>query len=90
MKNITLVVHDFGGPIGLGAAIEDPDRIKQIVAFNTWLWATKDNPSTQKIGKVLNSGIGRFMYLNLNFSPKVLLKKGFSDKKNLSKKTHKA
>ena len=90
LKNITLVVHDFGGPIGLGAAIEDADRIKQIVAFNTWLWATKDNPSAQKIDKILNSGIGRFMYLNLNFSPKVLLKKGFSDKKKLSRKAHKA
>ncbi|MEM9329573.1 MAG: alpha/beta hydrolase, partial [Bacteroidota bacterium] len=38
---------------------------------------------------MLNSALGRFLYLNMNFSPKVLLKKGFSDKKNLSKEVHK-
>lgn len=84
LKNITLVVHDFGGPIGLGAAIENPDNIKQVILFNTWLWETKSEKSVQKINKILNSGLGRFMYLNLNFSPKVLLKKGFSDKKKPS------
>ena len=89
LTEITLVVHDFGGPIGLGAAIENSDRIKQIVMFNTWLWETKNNPSAQKIDNILNKFIGKFLYLRMNFSPKVLLKKGFYNKKKLSKKVHK-
>jgi haloalkane dehalogenase len=89
LTNITLVVHDFGGPIGLSSAIENPDRIKQLVLFNTWLWGTKNNPDAQKIDKIINSGMGKFLYLRMNFSPKFLLKKGFHDKKNLSKKVHK-
>jgi haloalkane dehalogenase len=88
LTNITLVVHDFGGPIGISAAIQNQTRIKQMVVFNTWLWETKDNPSAQKVDKILNSGIGKFLYLRMNFSPKVLLKKGISDKSNLSKKVH--
>lgn len=88
LKNITLVVHDFGGPIGLGAAIQTHNRIKQIVMFNTWLWETASNPASKKIDKVVNSWLGRFMYLNLNFSPKMLLKQGFSDKKKLTKQLH--
>ncbi|NBG66894.1 alpha/beta fold hydrolase [Acidiluteibacter ferrifornacis] len=88
LQNITLVVHDFGGPIGLAAGIENNDRINKVVLFNAWLWATKQNQEAQKIDKLINSRLGKFMYLNMNFSPKVLLKKGFANKKNLSKKVH--
>lgn len=88
LQNITLVVHDFGGPIGLATGIENTERIKRIVLFNTWLWAINEEKDVRKIDKTINSWLGRFLYLNMNFSPKVLLKKGFSDKKNLSKKVH--
>ena len=35
LKNITLVVHDWGGAIGMGAATHRPDRIDRIVLTNT-------------------------------------------------------
>jgi haloalkane dehalogenase len=89
LNDITIVVHDFGGPIGLSSAIQNHNRIKQIVLLNTWLWKTKDNPNAQKIDHILNSKIGSFLYLRVNFSPKFLLKKGIYDKKKLSKKVHK-
>lgn len=88
LKNITLVVHDFGGPIGLAAGIENSERIKRVVLFNSWLWATDQREDAKKIEKTVNSGLGKFLYLNMNFSPKVLLKKGFATKKNLSKEVH--
>jgi haloalkane dehalogenase len=89
LQNITLVVHDFGGPIGLASGIENSERIKRVVLFNSWLWATKQEKEVQKIDKLINSWLGRFIYLNMNFSTKVLLKKGFANKKNLSQETHK-
>lgn len=89
LKQITLVVHDFGGPVGLAAGIEYSERIKRVVLFNSWLWSTKQNKDAQKIEKLVHSWLGRFLYLNLNISPKLLLKKGFADKLKLSKKIHK-
>lgn len=89
LKEVTIVVHDFGGPIGLSAAIQNHSRIKQVVLFNTWLWETKNNPKAQKIDKIINSRIGKFLYLRMNFSPKILLKKGMYDKKKLPKNIHK-
>jgi len=89
LKDITLVVHDFGGPIGLSSAIKNHTRIKQFVMFNTFLWETKNSPNAKKIDKIINSGIGKFLYLRMNFSPKFLLKKMFYDKKKLTKKIHK-
>lgn len=35
LRNITLVVHDWGGAIGLGAAVDQPDRFKRLVVLNT-------------------------------------------------------
>ena len=34
-RNITLVVHDWGGPIGMTYAIRHPERIARLVVFNT-------------------------------------------------------
>jgi len=34
LHGLTLVMHDFGGPVGMGLAIRHPDRIKRIVSVN--------------------------------------------------------
>lgn len=89
LKDITLVVHDFGGPIGLSYAISKPENVKRIIMFNTWLWETKEDKDAQKIDRILHSKLGNFLYLNSNFSPNVLLKKAFYNKKQLSSNVHK-
>lgn len=35
LDNITLVMHDWGGSIGMGYAVRHPDKIKRLVFFNT-------------------------------------------------------
>ncbi|MEL6673017.1 MAG: alpha/beta fold hydrolase [Bacteroidota bacterium] len=90
LTGITLVVHDFGGPIGLGAAMDIPDRIKRVVMFNTWLWETASLPAVVKIDRLVSSRLGRWLYVNLNFSPRFLLKKGFAHKQKLTGKLHQA
>lgn len=36
LKDITLVMQDWGGPIGMGYAVEHPDRVKRLVIMSTW------------------------------------------------------
>jgi haloalkane dehalogenase len=38
LREATVVVHDWGGPIGLRLAIEHPDRIARIVVLDTGLF----------------------------------------------------
>jgi len=38
LRDITLVVHDWGGPIGLGAVLKRADRLRSLVLVNTWAW----------------------------------------------------
>ncbi|MEC8410388.1 MAG: alpha/beta fold hydrolase [Planctomycetota bacterium] len=35
LQDLTLLVHDWGGAIGLGAALERPERFSRLVLFNT-------------------------------------------------------
>src|SRR5690606_32952352 len=55
LNNITLVVHDFGGSIGLNFAIQYPDKIKKLVILNSWLWSSKNDPDFIKLSKILQS-----------------------------------
>jgi cis-3-alkyl-4-acyloxetan-2-one decarboxylase len=38
LRDVTLVAHDWGGPIGLGAMLERRDRLRALVLMNTWAW----------------------------------------------------
>ncbi len=35
LKNVTLIIHDWGGPIGIGAFLKDPGRRSNLVIFNS-------------------------------------------------------
>jgi pimeloyl-ACP methyl ester carboxylesterase len=38
LRGVTLVAHDWGGPIGLGAMLERRERLRAAVLMNTWAW----------------------------------------------------
>ena len=38
LKDVSLVVQDWGGPTGLAMAVQRPERIKNLVIMNTWAW----------------------------------------------------
>jgi len=81
LQNMTLVVHDFGGPIGLNIAIQHPGKIKRLVILNSWLWSSKNDPDFIKISRVLKSPLLPFLYRYLNFSPRFILPGSFGDRK---------
>jgi len=81
LRNITLVVHDFGGPIGVNFALKQPERIRKLVILNTWLWSGKEDPDYKSLSKLLRSPLLPFLYRNLNFSPKFILPKSFGANK---------
>jgi len=87
LKNITLVVHDWGGPIGMGMAVRYPERIKQIVILNTAAFNSKDIPyrialcKTPIIGELIIRSFNGFAYpatfMAVKTPMKALVKKGY-------------
>lgn len=88
LDGITLVVHDYGGPIGLSYAIDHPQRVARLVLLNTWMWSQAGDPATERASRIMGGPIGRFLYLRLNFSPKVLLRAVFADRSKLTPAVH--
>ena len=38
LHDLTLVVGDWGGPIGIAYALRHSERVRAVVASNTWMW----------------------------------------------------
>jgi haloalkane dehalogenase len=66
-ENLTLVLHDWGGMIGMGYAARHPERIRRIIASNTaafHLPKTKRFPTSLWLGR--NTRLGAWLILKRN------------------------
>lgn len=88
LKDITLVVTDFGGGIGLQHALEHPENVKGIVLYNTWMWDLMPDKRFSRPSGIMNSWFGRMMYLRFGFSVNVMMPSAYGDRKRLSKAIH--
>ncbi len=66
LTNITLVVHDWGGPVGLGFATRHADRVKQLVLMNTWAFAPWPGGEFPKLLQMIRSERGEKFVLEKN------------------------
>jgi len=89
LSDITLVGHDLGGPIGLAHAVESPQQIKRIVLMNTWMGSLENDEGAQKISKVANGPLGRFLYVNTCAGPKGI-KSQFINREKFTEELHQA
>jgi haloalkane dehalogenase len=64
LKNITLVAHDWGGCIGMGAAVARPERFSRFVLMNTGAFRSNRIPKRIWLGKL--PGFGQFCLQGLN------------------------
>jgi haloalkane dehalogenase len=73
----TVVVHDWGGPIGLRAAVEHPDRIARMVILDTGLF-TGEQPMSEA-WKVFRDFVERTEDLPVGFLVKGAVARGLDD-----------
>jgi haloalkane dehalogenase len=88
LDDITLVVHDFGGPIGLPLALEEPSVVRRLVVVNTWMWSFRDDPEMVRKARVASGGVGRLLYRYANFSLRVLTPYAYADRAKLTPRIH--
>jgi haloalkane dehalogenase len=87
LKDITLIVHDYGGPIGLSYAVDHPENIHGLVLMNTWMWSLDNDPHFTGT-KMFSGAAGRFLYEKMSFSARVILPLAMSDKSKLTRQIH--
>jgi haloalkane dehalogenase len=85
---LTLVVHDFGGPIALDWALDHPERLAHLVVVNSWMWPFDDDPSMTRKARFAASAIGRWMYRRLNASQRIIMPSAYGDRRRLTRAIH--
>ena len=82
LKNITLMVHDWGGAIGMGLAVRKPELIKRLVLFNTGSFLSMDIPL--RIGLCRMPVLGTILIRYLNLFVRGVLRFGLKRRKRLT------
>ena len=80
LREVTLMVQDWGGPIGFSVATRQPDRFSAFVIGNTWAWP-KSDPGTQVFSRLLGGPIGKRMIVGRNFFVEKIVPGGVKRKK---------
>lgn len=68
LKTFDLVVHDWGGAIGMGVATRMPERVRRMVILNTAAFRSKDIPlrialcRTPVLGELIVRGLNGFAW----------------------------
>jgi haloalkane dehalogenase len=88
LKDITLVVQDWGGPIGLSYALQHPENVKRLLIMNTWMWSVKGQISYEFFGRLTGGRVGQHLVNRYNFFARTMIKFVFADKSALDPGTH--
>jgi len=66
LRDVTLVMQDWGGPIGLGWAGRRPELVRRVILGNTWAWPTTVSEARGKFSVIVGGPIGEFAQMNFN------------------------
>jgi len=76
LHDVTLVMQDWGGPIGLGLAGRRPELVSRIVLGNTWAWPTSPSEARGKFSMIVGGPVGEFAQMNFNGFARAALGQG--------------
>lgn len=73
LENVTLVLHDWGGPIGLSYALRHPQTIRRIVLTNTWAWPLDRRPLVRLFSGLIGTPVGRLLTERANAFARIVM-----------------
>jgi haloalkane dehalogenase len=86
LDRFAVVVHDYGGPIGLPLALEG--RVTRLVILNSWMWPFDDDREMSRRARMVSGAAGRWMYRTLNASLRLLMPSAYANRARLTKAIH--
>lgn len=75
LTDVTMMVQDWGGPIGFAVATRAPQRFSRFVVGNTWAWPKTDF-GTRAFSRTLGGPVGRYLIQRHNFFVERILPSG--------------
>jgi haloalkane dehalogenase len=78
LTGFTMMVQDWGGPIGLGLAVRHPDKVRRLIVGNTFAWPLDDLFRIRVFSRIMGGPIGRTLTRWFNFVPRFFFLRGFA------------
>jgi haloalkane dehalogenase len=78
LRDLTLMVQDWGGPVGLGFAGRRPERVKRLVIGNTFAWPLDDQRRMRAFSAFMGGPLGRLGTQVFNLVPRFFLARGMA------------
>jgi haloalkane dehalogenase len=76
LSGVTLVAHDWGGPIGLATVEQRPTAFDGLVLANTWAWPITGAPHVAIASHVMGGPLGRLLISQFNLFVNVMIPAG--------------
>jgi len=89
LKDLILVVQDWGGPIGMSYAVEHRDNLRGLVVMNSWAWEAS---VPQKLFSLVMGGwpLGYWLQTRRNFFATSIVPHGIFHKEKITPSLRKA
>jgi len=84
VRNATLFLTDWGGPIGLNYARRHPDRVARLVIANTWCWPVSDDRHFRMFSFMMRSPVGQLLIKRFNGFVTQVMPRAVGDKSALT------
>ena len=88
LDRFTLVVHDFGAPIGLPLALRSPSPVQRLVIMNAFAWPIDDDLKLARGARLLGGAAGRLLYRYANASQRLVMPSAYGDRRKLTTAIH--
>ena len=84
LRDVTLFMNDWGGPIGLDFARRHPERVKRLVIANTWCWPVGDDFHFRSFSFLMSSWIGQYLLRHHNLFVNGVMPRAVGDRSVLT------
>jgi haloalkane dehalogenase len=81
LRDITLMVHDWGGPIGLGVAGRHPELFRAFIIGDTFAWPVDGEAILQLFSRIMGGPLGWFLIRYFNAFVNLLIPLGVRRRK---------
>ena len=80
LRDLTIMVQDWGGPIGLGLAGRRPELVRCLIIGNTFAWPLDGERRIRVFSWVMGGPIGQSLTSMFNFVPRFFFARGLAQK----------
>jgi len=84
LRDITLFMNDWGGPIGLDFASRQPERVRRLVIANSWCWPVGGDFHFKAFSFLMSSWIGQHLVRHRNMFVNSVMPRAVGDRSILT------